>query len=123
MQIVIHGINRREKTSPKNGKKFISMGIKYRGKWYSGFEDEISKNWDQGMQVEVDLWDEPGSDGKMYGKFVAIKPQHYKAEMHNDAVRKQQEETQSSAGDDAELEDLPEENQEKKEAQVDDLPF
>lgn len=124
MQIVIHGINRREKTSPKNGKKFVSLGIKYRGKWYSGFEDDLTKDWDQGMMVDVDLWEEKGNDDKMYGKFVAIKPRHYKAEMHNDEVRKKQSQPEDQASE--ELEDLPDEQSDQAKAPgdpADDLPF
>lgn len=77
MQIVIHGINHQEKTS-KEGNTYLRCGIKYRGKWYSGFGDDITQTWEVGNLVDVDLWEEEGKpdqngDVKVFGNFVRIK--------------------------------------------------
>ena len=76
MQIVIHGINHQEKTS-KDGKPYLRCGIKYRGKWYSGFGDDETQQWEVGNMVEVDLWEEEGKpdengDVKVYGNFIKL---------------------------------------------------
>jgi len=78
MKIVIHGINHKEQESKKEkGKFYTRCGIKYRGKWYSGFGDEVTKNWDIGDEVDVDLWEEEGKpdengDVRIFGSFVRL---------------------------------------------------
>lgn len=76
MKIVIHAINHKEQTS-KKGEPYTRCGIKYRGKWYSGFGDEVTKNWDVGDEVDVDLWEEEGKpdengDVRIFGNFVRL---------------------------------------------------
>lgn len=123
MQVVIHGINRKEKFS-KKGEKFESLGIKYRGKWYSGFGSKVTDGWDIGMTVNIDLWEEPGSDGKMYGKFVVLIP--------NKAKERVQEGTEQEDEEHLPLDPQPgtdptspntESNSNSEEVAIEDLPF
>ena len=55
MQVTISKISRNPKPTQYDANA-VSIGIQtleYPDKWINGFEDEISKNWDKGMKVEV----------------------------------------------------------------------
>lgn len=118
MEIVIHGISRKEKFS-KKGEKFESVGLKYRGKWYSGFGSKITDGWDVGMTVKVDLWEEPGSDGQMYGKFVVLVPGKREQQKNVEKVNQETGEIEEP------LDDIPDMEPEKNTTEVapEDLPF
>lgn len=62
-----------EKKVSSQGNDYIRCSIKVAGKWYSGFGDENTLQWQPGQQVEVDLFQEE-YNGKMYGKFAILPP-------------------------------------------------
>lgn len=116
--IVIHGISRKEYVSKKTGKPYEKTSIKYRGTWYSAFSDPIMKDWQEGMEVEVDLWFEKSErDGKEYGYFVPIirKPRQRVEQFAQE--QNQVEEKQEVMQDAEELQES------KTELTPDDLPF
>jgi hypothetical protein len=122
MEIVIHGISRKEKFS-KKGEKFESVGLKYRGKWYSGFGSKITDGWDVGMTVKVDLWEELGSDGQMYGKFVVLVPSKREQQKNVEKVNQETGEIIEEPLDDIPDDQAQAEMKAESEVAIEDLPF
>ena len=68
MKYVLQYIKHEDRTS-KNGEPFTSCSIKVRGKFYNGFGSEKTLRWRVGQTVDVDIYEEEGKEGKMYGRF------------------------------------------------------
>jgi len=67
MQLKIEKIERESKVS-KAGKNYVSIKvIANGGRWYTGFGDEINKNWKEGDTVEAPVYTEE-YNGKTYSK-------------------------------------------------------
>ncbi len=110
MEIVIHQINHTPKTS-KNGNSYVDCGIKYRGKWYHGFGDEVTETWQAGNVVELDIWEEEyeAKDGgiKQSGKFVRIIPVESKTKPVNPNRLESTGSVEPAKGEEVQIEDLP----------------
>ena len=56
MKVTITNISRKERTSQRTGKPFISLGlqtVEHGAKWMSGFDGPSTKDWKIGDTVEV----------------------------------------------------------------------
>lgn len=49
------------------------VGLKINGQWHSGFADPPTANWQPGQELDLDLFEEAGQDGKIWKKFKVIK--------------------------------------------------
>lgn len=74
----------------KNGQQWERLNILLNGEWLSGFKDEVSATWHQGLQVTV-RYSETVRDGKVYKNYRTLSGQAldiYRLEMRLDEIER-----------------------------------